>query len=319
MARKQMAISLPAGWNVDITFARDGAEGIDAIKAGKGDILFLDLNMPVMDGYEVLEAIRARDLPTLTIVVSGDIQPEARQRVLSLGALEFIQKPVNSAVIADILNKYGIRTESETTAANPLVEEEMDRFDGYREIANIAIGRAANLLARLLDAFVKMPIPQVNMIEAGELMMTLDNLNNGEKTGAVCQGFIGAEIAGEALLMFSDSSYSDIADLMKFEGEIDEATKTELLMDISSIVVGACLKGLTEQLEIEISQGHPIVIGQHIAIKDLIQKGASRWARTLAIEMVCNIENRNIDCALLLLFTEDSIVALDQRIALLMD
>jgi CheY-like chemotaxis protein len=72
-ARKQIARALPAGWDVDITFAGGGREGIAAIQAGKGDILFLDLTMPELDGFAVLEYIRRHDLPTLPIVVSGDI------------------------------------------------------------------------------------------------------------------------------------------------------------------------------------------------------------------------------------------------------
>lgn len=60
LARKQMARTLPKEWDVDITFANNGAEGIDAIRAGKGEVVFLDLNMPVMDGYEVLETIQKR-------------------------------------------------------------------------------------------------------------------------------------------------------------------------------------------------------------------------------------------------------------------
>jgi len=57
-----MARALPKGWDVDVSFAGNGAEALDAIKAGKADILFLDLNMPVMDGYEALAAIRSQDL-----------------------------------------------------------------------------------------------------------------------------------------------------------------------------------------------------------------------------------------------------------------
>ena len=57
MARKQVARSLPDDWDVDISFAKNGVEGIEAIKEGKGDVLLLDLNMPVMDGYQVLEEI----------------------------------------------------------------------------------------------------------------------------------------------------------------------------------------------------------------------------------------------------------------------
>ena len=76
-ARKQMVRALPDNWDVCISFAENGEEAITAIKAGKADILFLDLNMPVLDGYGTLKIISEQDLPTLTIVVSGDIQPEA--------------------------------------------------------------------------------------------------------------------------------------------------------------------------------------------------------------------------------------------------
>ena len=110
MARKQVARSLPDDWDVEISFAHDGCEGIEAIKAGKGDVLLLDLNMPNMDGYQVLEEILKQDLNTLVVVISGDIQPEAHKRVKGLGALDFIQKPVNKEKLTAILLAYGIFT-----------------------------------------------------------------------------------------------------------------------------------------------------------------------------------------------------------------
>ena len=108
MARKQVARSLPEGWDVDVTFAKDGVEGIEAVRAGHGEMLFLDLTMPNMDGYEVLEAIKREGLNSVIIVISGDIQPEARDRVIKLGALEFIKKPINKEKLAGVLEMYGL-------------------------------------------------------------------------------------------------------------------------------------------------------------------------------------------------------------------
>jgi chemotaxis protein CheY-P-specific phosphatase CheC len=317
MARKQMARALPQDWDVDVSFAENGVQGVDGVKSGKGEVLFLDLNMPEMDGYQVLEAIRTQDLPTMVIVVSGDIQPEAYQRVMQLGALAFIQKPVSSEQIEEILNRYGIRGERKGNIG--AINVEVDILDAYQEIANVAMGRAGDLLARLLDVFVILPIPNVNMIEVSELRMALNEVADSDTLSAVCQGFIGAGIAGEALLMFNESSFTDIAELMKYKGEIDETAQLELLMDVANILLGACLTGIADQLDISFSQGHPMVIGRHVKVRDLLKYNASRWKRTLAIEIAYSIENRRINCDLLLLFTEDSLPSLNKQLAYALD
>ena len=315
LARKQMARALPEGWDAEVTFAKDGSEGLAALKAGKGDIMFLDLNMPVMDGYQLLEALQSTDLNPMIIVVSGDIQPEAHKRVIDLGAKEFIKKPIDKETVAELLDKYDL--EIQHSGRLRAAEIEVDVRDGCQEIANVAMGRAADLLARLLDVFVVMPIPNVNMIETTELRMALNQIGEGEAVSAVCQGFIGAGIAGEALLMFNESSFTDIASLMKFQGDIDETVELELLMDVASILIGACLKGIADQLDINFSQGHPIVLGHHVHVGDLIKRNADRWRKTLAIEMSYRFENQDINCDLLLLFTEDSMESLNTFVSYL--
>jgi len=107
-ARKQMNRALPEGWDVDVTFASHGEEALEAIKNGKGEVMFLDLTMPVLDGYGTLEIIKAQDLPSMVIVVSGDIQPEAFDRVKKLGALDFIKKPVDREKVTQVLTQYGV-------------------------------------------------------------------------------------------------------------------------------------------------------------------------------------------------------------------
>ena len=350
MARKQVAKSLPDGWEVDISFATNGFEAIDAIKAGKGDVLLLDLNMPEMDGYEVLEAIVKQDLPTMVVVISGDIQPAAHQRVTSMGALDFIKKPVNKEKLTEILKAYGIfsnENEAVIPAFNTVIEEkvnlapitepvkpavekkvesheplaslEPDLRDCYQEIANVAMGQAGDLLARLLDVFVVLPIPNVNLIEVSELSMALSAVEAHESTSGVCQGFIGAGISGEALLILNDSSFKDVASLMHYQYDVDESTELELLMDMSNVLIGACLKGISEQLDMSFSQGHPVVLGQHRKISELIATNSTKWKRTLAIEISYNIENYPIKCDLLLLFTEESMKTLNNKIAYLLD
>jgi CheY-like chemotaxis protein len=70
--------------------------------------MFLDLTMPEMDGYEVLETLRREDMNCLVIVVSADVQERAQERIRELGAIAFIRKPVSTVGLADVLKQYGI-------------------------------------------------------------------------------------------------------------------------------------------------------------------------------------------------------------------
>ena len=107
-ARKQMFRALPSDWDVTVTYASQGQEALEALRKGLGEVLFLDLTMPVLDGFGVLEAIRKEDLHTMVIVVSGDIQPEARERVKKLGAMDFIKKPIGTEKLVEVLKQFGI-------------------------------------------------------------------------------------------------------------------------------------------------------------------------------------------------------------------
>ncbi len=101
---------------------------------------------------------------------------------------------------------------------------------------------------------------------------------------------------------------------MHYTGEIDDAAQLELLMDIANILLGACLTGIADQLDISFSQSHPVVLGRHVKVSDVLGKPASQWRKTLAIEISYGIEKRRINCDLLLLFAEDSLPALDKQL-----
>jgi len=108
IARKMLIRSLPLAWDIEIAQASNGLEALAAYRAGKVDVMFLDLTMPEMDGYEVLETLRREDMNCLVIVVSADVQERAQERIRELGAIAFIRKPVSTVGLADVLKQYGI-------------------------------------------------------------------------------------------------------------------------------------------------------------------------------------------------------------------
>ncbi|TGN39915.1 response regulator [Marinobacter confluentis] len=325
MARKQMARALPKNWKADVTFAFDGRHGLERLKETGSELLFLDLNMPEMDGYQVLKAIREQDLPVLTIVVSGDIQPEARERVRKLGAIDFIKKPTDTDQVARILRDYGFLQpdEFETGKARPgptpPEPTPVSLPDYLQEISNVAMGRSSDLLARLLKVFVKQPIPRVEMITTSELSMAISAADTHTRYSAVCQGFLGAGIAGEAMLLFADANFDEMAKLLMYEEGTTENLQVEVLMDMSSILFGAFINGISDQLDIKLRLGHPTVLGQHRKVGDLLDYHRSKQEKLLCIEIGYELENTNISCDMLILLTEDSVPFLKQRLKYLVD
>lgn len=336
MARKQMARALPKNWKADVTFAFDGRNGLEKLQETQAELLFLDLNMPEMDGYEVLQAIREQDLPVLTIVVSGDIQPEARERVRKLGAIDFIKKPTDTEHVAQTLRDYGFLQpeEFETASAEPHQpmagsEAKADAQSGngtavslpdyLQEISNVAMGRSSDLLARLLKVFVKQPIPRVEMITTSELSMAISAADTDTQYSAVCQGFIGAGIAGEAMLLFADANFEAMAKLLMYDESTTENLQVEVLMDMSSILFGAFINGISDQLDIKLRLGHPTVLGQHRKVGDLLEYHRTKQEKLLCIEISYELETTDISCDMLILLTEDSVPFLEQRLKYLVD
>jgi two-component system chemotaxis response regulator CheY len=94
------------------TQAASGLEAIERLSLGAFDLLFLDLNMPDIGGFEVVEFVRSQDtLKELPIVVVTTRGEEAtRTRALQLGASRFMTKPFKpEAVIAELRSLLGSR------------------------------------------------------------------------------------------------------------------------------------------------------------------------------------------------------------------
>jgi CheY-like chemotaxis protein/chemotaxis protein CheY-P-specific phosphatase CheC len=306
LARKQMASAL-RGWNVEVTFAEHGLEGLEAVRAGKGDILFLDLTMPIMDGYQALERIRSDDLPTMVIVVSGDVQEEARARVLDLGALEFIRKPTSPEAIAEVLHRFGLLTELEhPSRASEEVNSTVALPEYYQEISNIAMGQAGEMLARLLNTFVHLPIPVVNMVCPASLQERLLDAK-ANQFELISQGFIGAGIAGEAFLLLEKSSLDKASKLMDLS-DVGEHRKSELLMSLANTLIGAFISSFSQQLDIIFSKATPHILRDFSGFI----KQSQNWDETLMITIDYQLNEHDIQCELMLVFTQDSLPKLEK-------
>lgn len=96
---------LPKDRDFEVFEAGDGREGLERFKETGPDVTFLDLTMPVMDGFQALEEIRKADPAAVVIVLTADIQQKTVDRVMAAGAVTVVPKPPSAAAIAESLAK----------------------------------------------------------------------------------------------------------------------------------------------------------------------------------------------------------------------
>ena len=90
---------------VEIHEAQNGLEALELYKELLPKIVFLDLTMPVMDGFEALEKIKEFDKNAKVVIISADIQKLSMEKALQLGAFNFVKKPIDATKMQQILEK----------------------------------------------------------------------------------------------------------------------------------------------------------------------------------------------------------------------
>ena len=95
----------------EITEAGDGQQALTRLEEGcKPDLILVDWNMPEMNGYEFVQAVRANPLYDASRIVMVTTESELGQisKALDAGANEYVMKPFTADVIRDKLAILGI-------------------------------------------------------------------------------------------------------------------------------------------------------------------------------------------------------------------
>ncbi|MEL7121733.1 MAG: response regulator [Bacteroidota bacterium] len=97
-------------WDIEFEIANNGKEAIEKINEAPYDVVIMDLNMPVMDGYEATRAIRKMEIDgekTIPILASSaSAYHEYKKKAIDSGANEFLTKPFKPIELHKILKKY---------------------------------------------------------------------------------------------------------------------------------------------------------------------------------------------------------------------
>ncbi len=105
-----------------VTTAKSGERALEILATDDSiDIILLDIMMPVMDGYQVIQQIKERELPDIPIIaITAKAMNQDRARCLAAGAKQYLAKPIE---VKDLLN--AIQTECIAMVNQPVQNDEL--------------------------------------------------------------------------------------------------------------------------------------------------------------------------------------------------
>ncbi|WFS63721.1 response regulator [Pseudodesulfovibrio thermohalotolerans] len=90
---------------MDVTTAENADNAVNAIKSGDYDAIVLDLQMPDMNGIEMLKVIKKGNPDMQVILLTGQATLEAGIQAMKLGAMDFMEKPADIDALTDKIKK----------------------------------------------------------------------------------------------------------------------------------------------------------------------------------------------------------------------
>ncbi|MTI22828.1 PAS domain S-box protein, partial [Fulvivirga sp. RKSG066] len=141
-------------WNISVEIANHGKEALEILKKESFDLVLMDLQMPVMGGYEATAEMKAdkslKDLPIIALTASA--LTEERERVFKSGMNDFVTKPLNAQELYSKIAKIVGKSKAVTTKAVSTNGKKKDLIDSTK-VEEMAEGDMA-FLTRMYKSYL---------------------------------------------------------------------------------------------------------------------------------------------------------------------
>jgi CheY-like chemotaxis protein len=283
--------------------AADGEEALAQWREHQPLLVLLDLNMPKMTGYRVLEVMKDEGSKSAVLVISADVQPKARERVVALGARAMVRKPLDKSKVETILAFIRERMaeqpqEEEAPEPQPVGALDQDQLDALSEIVNVGMGQAAAALAEVLGTFLEISVPRSQSLD--EYLEEQRRLGLVDGILMVQQAFAG-DLRGEAIAVFDEKRINELRSLLAESSR--ESTDNELVLEMANILIGAALTSIASQLSATVRFGRPSLLGRGTATLEALCNHPEATSH-LVITIGIKVESRQFSVTLLVVLPE---------------
>jgi len=194
-----------------------------------------------------------------------------------------------------------------------------DEKDCLQELMNVAYGSATAAISEILDAFAKLSIPKIQIINASDLKTYLsDELKLNEEHLVSLQQINGI-LSGENMFVIDKQSAKNISH--KFGLEDDEINNEEIydiVLEITNILSSSTIGKLAEDIEASVSFSAPTIVNL-TSFNQLNNLFINKYEKVIIISTQLRFEDLNINAELLIFTTDNSILYIKEKINKILD
>ncbi|KKL52288.1 hypothetical protein LCGC14_2287010, partial [marine sediment metagenome] len=90
----------------EVTIAEDGNEALQRVLTQPFDLIFMDMMMPRMNGYEATKAIREKRITTPIVALTANAMKGDDEECFKVGCDEYLTKPIDRSELLEVIGKY---------------------------------------------------------------------------------------------------------------------------------------------------------------------------------------------------------------------
>jgi chemotaxis protein CheC len=164
------------------------------------------------------------------------------------------------------------------------------------------MGQAGDSLARLFDTFIQLSIPRIELVQPRDVAKAITALVGEPGPVITVRQAFSSRIRGEALAIYPAGGCDALADLVGYP----DASSDELLLEISNILIGACVGAVASQFSLDLCFSPPSILGRS-SVGELFDTRELPWSRALIAEVNFRVTDRAFCCHLLTFWPDASL------------
>jgi chemotaxis protein CheC len=183
--------------------------------------------------------------------------------------------------------------------------------DALVEIVNIGMGQAGDKLARLFGTFIELSIPGVRFVHPKDVIATASPLIAEAAPVVAARQAFSSQMRGEAIAVFDRATCETIEDLMGYP----DATRDEAILEVSNLLIGACLTAIASQISRDLTFSPPSILGRGDRLEDALPLDDASWTTALIADVNFRMERRPFRAHLFIFWPDDAIATLDAAVS----